>query len=76
MTQLEQALTYLEQHEHDMLKLWETLVRMESPSADPAAVTRVGMYLSAYCDGFGMETDLCELEGAGTSFTARRRDCF
>ena len=38
MTQLELALNYLEQHESDMISLWENIVRLESPSADAAAV--------------------------------------
>ena len=71
MTQLEKAFRYLEQHEEDMIKLWETIVRMESPSVDTAAVTKVGEYLADYCAGFGMHTELHETEGAGASLTAK-----
>ena len=74
MTQLELALNYLEQHESDMLSLWETIVRMESPSVDTAAVTKLGEYLADYCAGIGMETDLHETEGAGASLSAKTKD--
>ena len=49
MTQLELAINYLEQHEADMIALWENIVRLESPSADTAAVTKLGEYLADYC---------------------------
>lgn len=66
MTQLEQALAYLDQCREEMLFLWETLVRMESPSADPEAIDRLASHLDTYCRALGMETEKFRPEGAGT----------
>ena len=41
MAQLEKALTYLERHQKEMMGLWETVVRLETPSGDTAASTSV-----------------------------------
>lgn len=70
MTQLEQALAYLDQCREEMLFLWETLVRMESPSADPAAIDRLASHLDTYCRALGMETEKFRPEGAGTCLAA------
>ena len=57
MTQLENALHYLDQYHDEMLFLWETLVKMESPSADPAAIDLLASHLDTYCRALGMETE-------------------
>ena len=35
MTQLDVALAYLDRCQQEMLRLWETIVRLETPSAAP-----------------------------------------
>ncbi len=70
MTQLDQALAYLDQCREEMLFLWETLVRMESPSADPEAIDRLASHLDTYCRALGMETEKFRPEGAGTCLAA------
>lgn len=65
MTQLENALHYLDQYHDEMLFLWETLVKMESPSADPAAIDLLASHLDTYCRALGMETEKLRPEGAG-----------
>ena len=35
MTQLENALTYLERHQKEMMGLWETVVRWKPPAVTP-----------------------------------------
>ena len=70
MTQLDQALAYLDQCREEMLFLWETLVRMESSSADPEAIDRLASHLDTYCRALGMETEKFRPEGAGTCLAA------
>lgn len=70
MTQLELAINYLEQHEADMIALWENIVRLESPSADTAAVTKLGEYLADYCASIGLSPELRPLEGAAPALSA------
>ena len=70
ITQLDQALAYLDQCREEMLFLWETLVRMESPSADPEAIDRLASHLDTYCRALGMETEKFRPEGAGTCLAA------
>ena len=70
ITQLDQALAYLDQCREEMLFLWETLVRMESPSADPEAIDRLASHLDIYCRALGMETEKFRPEGAGTCLAA------
>ena len=70
MTQLELATNYLEQHEADMIALWENIVRLESPSADTAAVTKLGEYLADYCASIGRSPELRPLEGAAPALSA------
>ena len=70
MTQLDQALAYLDQCREEMLFLWETLVRMESASADPEAIDRLASHLDTYCRALGMETEKFRPEGAGTCLAA------
>ncbi len=70
MTQLENALHYLDQYHDEMLFLWETLVKMESPSADPAAIDLLASHLDTYCRALGMETEKLRPEGAGTCLAA------
>ena len=41
MTQLDVALAYLDRCQNEMLRLWETVVRLETPSAAPAAVDKL-----------------------------------
>ena len=65
MTQLENALQYLDQYHDEMLFLWETLVKMESPSADPAAIDLLASHLDTYCDALGMETEKFQPQNAG-----------
>ena len=73
MTQLELALNYLEQHESEMLALWEDIVRLESPSTDAAAVAQVGKYIDDYCTGLGLEAELHESGNAGPSLSAKTK---
>ena len=70
ITQLDQALAYLDQCREEMLFLCETLVRMESPSADPEAIDRLASHLDTYCRALGMETEKFRPEGAGTCLAA------
>ena len=70
MTQLENALHYLDQYHDEMLFLWETLVKMESPSADPAAIDLLASHLDTYCRALGMETEKLRPEGAGACLAA------
>ena len=70
ITQLDQALAYLDQCREEMLFLWETLVRMESPSADPEAIDRLASHLDTYCRALGMETEKFRPEGAVTWLAA------
>ena len=70
MTQLENALHYLDQYHDEMLFLWETLVKMESPSADPAAIDLLASHLDTYCRALGMETEKLHPEGAGACLAA------
>lgn len=70
MTQLENALHYLDQYHDEMLFLWETLVKMESPSADPAAIDLLASHLGTYCRALGMETEKLRPEGAGACLAA------
>ncbi len=70
MTQLENALHYLDQYHDEMLFLWETLVKMESPSADPAAIDLLASHLDTYCRALGMETEKLRPEGAGACLSA------
>ena len=71
MAQLEKALTYLERHQEEMMGLWETVVRLETPSGDTAAVDRLASHLDTYCNALGMETMLFHPEGAGPCLAAR-----
>lgn len=73
MTQLDQALAYLDQCREEILFLWETLVRMESPSADPEAIDRLASHLDTYCGALGMDTAFFRPQGAGTCLSARTR---
>ena len=73
MTQLDQALAYLDQCREEMLFLWETLVRMESPSADPEAIDRLASHLDTFCGALGMDTAFFRPQGAGTCLSARTR---
>lgn len=73
MTQLEQALTYLEEHQGEMKQLWETIVRMESPSANADAVTELAKYLEGYCRGFGLDAERFSTEGVGDSLCAQNK---
>ena len=57
MTQLDVALAYLDRCQNEMLRLWETVVRLETPSADPAAVDKLASHLDTYCNALGMETE-------------------
>lgn len=70
MTQLELALNYLEQHESDMISLWENIVRLESPSADAAAVAKLGEYLANYCASIGLTPELRDMEGTAPALAA------
>lgn len=60
----------MDQCREEMLFLWETLVRMESPSADPEAIDRLASHLDTYCRALGMETEKFRPEGAGTCLAA------
>ena len=71
MTQQEQAFAYLDHCQDDMVRLWETVVRLETPSSDIAAVNRFASHLDTYCDALGMETELFHPEGAGACLAAR-----
>ena len=71
MAQLENALTYLERHQKEMMGLWETVVRLETPSGDTAAVDRLASHLDTYCNALGIETTLFHPEGAGPCLAAR-----
>ena len=73
MTQLDQALAYLDQCREEILFLWETLVRMESPSADPEAIDRLASHLDTFCGALGMDTAFFRPQGAGTCLSARTR---
>ena len=71
MTQMEKAMAYLDQYQGEMMGLWENLVRLESPSSDPAAVDKLASHLDTYCRALGMETEKFRPEGAGTCLAAQ-----
>ena len=71
MTQMEKAMTYLDQYQAEMMELWENLVRLESPSSDPNAVDKLASHLDTYCRALGMETEKFRPEGAGTCLAAQ-----
>ena len=70
MTQLDVALAYLDRCQQEMLRLWETVVRLETPSAVPEAVDKLAGHLDTYCNALGMETEKFRPEGAGTCLAA------
>ena len=70
MTQLDVALAYLDRCQQEMLRLWETIVRLETPSAAPEAVDKLASHLDTYCNALGMETEKFRPEGAGTCLSA------
>lgn len=74
MSQLEKALSYLEQYHNEMISLWEEFVRLESPSAAPEAIDQVASHLDTYCRALGMSTDKFKVEGAGTCVEAETPD--
>ena len=39
-----------------MLRLWETIVRLETPSTNPEAVDRLASHLDTFCGALGMDT--------------------
>ena len=45
-TMQESALSYLDSCREEMLRLWETIVRLETPSTDAAAVSRLASHLA------------------------------
>ncbi len=65
------ALDYLDRCQGEMLRLWETVVRLETPSGNADAVARLASHLDTYCDALGMETTLFRPEGAGPCLAAR-----
>ncbi len=71
MTQLDTALAYLDQFQGEMVDLWKALVRLESPSSDPAAIDKLASHLDTYCRALGMDTEKLRPEGAGTCLAAR-----
>ena len=70
MTQLEKALSYLDQYHTEMISLWEEFVRLESPSSDPASIDKVSKCLDTYCRALGMTTGKFKPEGSGTCVEA------
>ena len=70
-TMRESVLSYLDGCREEMLRLWETIVRLETPSADAAAVSRLASHLDTYCDALGMETEKFQPQNAGLCLAAR-----
>lgn len=70
-TMQESALSYLDSCREEMLRLWETIVRLETPSTDAAAVSRLASHLDTYCDALGMMTEKFQPQGAGLCLAAR-----
>ena len=68
---LETAFAYLYGCREEMLRLWETVVRLETPSAQAEAVDKLASHLDTYCNALGMETEKFQPQGAGTCLAAR-----
>ena len=64
------AFAYIDRHEDALYRLWENLVRMESPSADKAAIEKVMAHVDTYCDALDMEREIYSYEKAGPTFAA------
>ena len=67
----ESVLSYLDGCRDEMLRLWETIVHLETPSADAAAVSRLASHLDTYCDALGMKTEKFQPQNAGLCLAAR-----
>ena len=68
-----QVLSYLDGCRDEMLRLWETIVRLETPSTNPEAVDRLASHLDTFCGALGMDTAFFRPQGAGTCLSARTR---
>ena len=68
-----QVLAYLDGCRDEMLRLWETIVRLETPSTNPEAVNRLASHLDTFCGALGMDTAFFRPQGAGTCLSARTR---
>jgi glutamate carboxypeptidase len=64
-------LDYCEQHAADLLQTLETLVRLESPSTDKAAVDRCGAALTEILSGAGAGVELLRQRERGDHIRAR-----
>lgn len=67
------ALAYIDEHEEDLIGLWENIVRIESQSSDLEGVARLADHLDTYCDALGMGTKLYRFDGAGPALAAWTR---
>jgi glutamate carboxypeptidase len=68
---MHQLLEYAEQHVDATLRTIETLVRLESPSTDKAAVDRCGKALSNMLVGLGADVDVLNQAERGDHVRAR-----
>lgn len=60
-----QVLAYLDGCRDEMLRLWETIVRLETPSTNPEAVNRLASHLDTFCGALGMDTAFFHPPGRG-----------
>src|SRR5260221_5176985 len=68
---MKQLLAYCEQHLTDTIRTIETLVRLESPSTDKAAVDRCGTVLAGMLRAAGAEVDVLSQPARGDHLRAR-----
>lgn len=68
---MNQLLTYCEQHASQILETIETLVRLESPSTDKAAVDRCGAALAAILRAAGADVEVLRQVDRGDHIRAR-----
>jgi glutamate carboxypeptidase len=68
---MNQLLGYLEQHASDIVQTIETLVQMESPSTDKAAVDRCGAVLAGLLRDGGADVDILAQAQRGDHIRAR-----
>lgn len=67
----EKVFAIIDDSREEMLTLWETLVNMESGSADKAGVDEVAAYLKRIIDDFGGQARILEYPNAGNGVVAR-----
>lgn len=68
---IQEICDYIDSREQSMTKLWEQMVRIESPSAEKAEVNRLAAHLDTYLDAMGLWRKKVAFEAAGSSLVAQ-----